>query len=337
VSVKAKIFVVGLGPGSQDFLTLRAWELLASGKSLVVPAEKHEAIQMLVERGIPFEVLELADAKSMAGMLIENVMSSGELVYACPGQAIESQEVIELLKLAKSAGIEFELVSCASPAALAFARLASVMARLRAPNGCPWDAEQTHKSLAIHLLEEAHETLDAIDRNDMADLEEELGDLLLQVVFHSEIADERGDFEINDVIETLVEKLIHRHPHIFGEVVVSTSRDVLVNWEALKHEQKERPSLTEGIPKGLPALLLANKVQRRVAGHSGEFVSDKYVTALTQQLFESDLDRELAERLVGELLYLTVAMAQRLGIDPEGALRRHASAALEAAESKTRP
>lgn len=337
MSVEAKIFVVGLGPGSPDFLTLRAWELLASAKPLFVSSTRHEAIQMLASRGISLEVLEFSDAESAAGMLVERAVVSGELVYACPGQAIESQEVIEVLKLAKSSGIEVELLSSASPAALAFARLVSVMARLRAPDGCPWDAEQTHTSLAIHLLEEAHETLDAIDRNDMAGLEEELGDLLLQVVFHSEIADERGDFAIEDVIETLVEKLIHRHPHIFGEVVVSSSRDVLVNWEALKHEQKERPSLREGIPKDLPALLLANKVQRRVAGQSGEFVSDKDVTGLTQQLFGPDLDRELGESLVGELLYLTVAVAQRLGIDPEGALRRHASSALDAAESKPRP
>lgn len=292
---------------------------------------------MLRTRGISFEVLEFSDAQSVARLLIEKAMSLEEMVYACPGQAIDSQEVIEVQRLAKDAGVQIELVSSASPAALAFARLVAVMARLRAPDGCPWDAEQTHTSLAIHLLEEAHETLDAIDRNDMPDLKEELGDLLLQVVFHSEIADESGAFEIENVIETLVEKLIHRHPHIFGEEVVSSSRDVLVNWEALKHEQKERPSLSEGIPKNLPALLLANKVQRRVAGKSGEFVSDTDMTDLAKKLFEPELEREVAENLLGELLYLTVAVAQRLGIDPEGALRRHASAALDSAESKTRP
>jgi MazG family protein len=358
VSEQTKIFFVGLGPGSTDLLTLRAWELLASGKPLIVRSSDHEAVQTVAARGIRFEVVESSDPKSLAKLLIEKSVSSGELVYACPGSAIESPEVMEVVKLAKDSGLEYELVPSvsdsefalasdpltlshgppqASRAAAAFARLVSVMARLRAPDGCPWDAEQTHSSLAIHLLEEAHETLDAIDRKDMSDLEEELGDLLLQVVFHSEIADEQGSFEVGDVIETLLNKLVHRHPHIFGEVKVSSSRDVLVNWEALKHEQKDRPTLDAGIPKGLPALLLANKVQRRVAGHSGEAPAEGEMIQVAEQLFEPDLDRAFAEELVGELLYLTVAVAQRLGVDPEGALRRHASAALEAASSKTRP
>jgi tetrapyrrole methylase family protein/MazG family protein len=125
-------------------------------------------------------------------------------------------------------------LGAAGRAGPAFEKLVAIMARLRAPGGCPWDAEQTHQSLAVHLLEEAYETLDAIDSGNMHDLEEELGDLLLQVVFHAEIAAETGGFEIGDVVDGLVTKLVDRHPHVFGEVQVRGSADVVANWETLK-------------------------------------------------------------------------------------------------------
>src|SRR5205807_703395 len=150
--------------------------------------------------------------------------------------------------------------------AIAFQRLVAVMARLRSPDGCPWDRAQTHESLAIHLIEETHEVLDAIDRHDMVDLEEELGDLLLQIVFHAQLASDAGAFEIGDVVEELIAKLVYRHPHIFGDVTVGGADEVVANWESLKHEQKGRTTRADGIPKDLPALLYAHKVQRRISG-----------------------------------------------------------------------
>lgn len=203
------------------------------------------------------------------------------------------------------------------------------MARLRAPGGCPWDAEQTHQSLAVHLLEEAHETLDAIDSGNMADLEEELGDLLLQVVFHAEIAAEAGHFQVADVVDGLVRKLIDRHPHVFGEVQVRGAADVVANWETLKKQQKRRTSLAEGLPKGLPALVYAHKVLRRVSGVGRDYqASPERLAELTEALGEGP-----TEETIGDLLLEVVALAGAAGIDPEGALRRRSSALMSEAET----
>jgi MazG family protein len=212
----------------------------------------------------------------------------------------------------------------------AFAKLVAIMARLRAPGGCPWDAEQTHQSLAVHLVEEAHETLDAIDSGNMHDLREELGDLLLQVVFHSEIAAEGEHFDVADVVDELVEKLIRRHPHVFGEVEVSSAAEVVANWESLKREQKGRTSLEEGLPKGLPALIHAHKAIRRASGVGFE------VPSSPGRLSElaAVAAHEASDETIGALLMETVVLAGEAGVDPEGALRRKANELLRAAAGK---
>lgn len=218
--------------------------------------------------------------------------------------------------------------AAAGRAGPAFERLVAIMARLRAPGGCPWDAEQTHRSLAVHLLEEAHETLDAIDSESMSDLEEELGDLLLQVVFHAEIAAETGHFEVGDVIDGLVKKLVDRHPHVFGEVQVRGAADVVANWETLKKAEKGRTKLDEGLPKGLPALVYAHKVLRRVSGVGLEFdASAERLAKLSEALGAG-----ATEESVGDLLLEVVALAGTAGIDPEGALRRRSNALMRTAQ-----
>jgi uncharacterized protein YabN with tetrapyrrole methylase and pyrophosphatase domain len=150
----------------------------------------------------------------------------------------------------------------------AIADLLTIMARLRAPNGCPWDREQDHKSLRWHAVEEVYEMLDAIDAGDDHELEEELGDLLLQVVFHCQLARERGVFDFDRVARRICNKLIHRHPHVFGTTKVKNAEQVLTNWEQLKRAEKkgtrhERPSALDGIPKHLPALLRAEKLVKK--------------------------------------------------------------------------
>ncbi|HEU5002891.1 MAG TPA: MazG family protein [Actinomycetota bacterium] len=219
----------------------------------------------------------------------------------------------------------------------AFARLVAVMARLRGPGGCPWDAEQDHTSLAIHLLEETHEVLDAIDRGDLVELREELGDLLLQIVFHAQMAAEVGAFEIGDVVEDLTAKLIHRHPHVFGSVSVSGAGEVVANWEALKHEQKQRASLGEGIPTRLPALLYAHKVLRRLSGAGlGPEVPEGRLASLLAAAAAAKPGPETraeTDMLFGEVLYGISALALRAGVDPEGALRRVATRNLSAADA----
>jgi MazG family protein len=202
--------------------------------------------------------------------------------------------------------------------------LVKVMARLRGPGGCPWDREQTHESLARHLLEEAHELLEAIDLGDADAIRDELGDLLLQVVFHAQISSDGGRWDVDDVARRLVEKLVHRHPHVFGDVEVSGSDEVLTNWEQLKAEEADgRSGVEDGIPATLPALARAAKVQRRAAGWGVEWASSEAaVAALREEVAELSGASDAAEREIGEVLFATVAAARKLGVDAESALRR---------------
>jgi tetrapyrrole methylase family protein/MazG family protein len=200
--------------------------------------------------------------------------------------------------------------------------LVNVMARLRAPGGCPWDREQTHETLARHLLEESHELLDAIDRGDPDAIRDELGDLLLQVVFHAQISADAGGWDVDDVARRLVEKLVHRHPHVFGDVEVSGADEVLVNWERLKAEESGgRPAVDEAIPPTLPALARAAKVQRRAAGWGADWPSPDEVIEEVRRAADA-LGPDDAEERIGALLFAAVGAARALGVDAETALRR---------------
>lgn len=198
------------------------------------------------------------------------------------------------------------------------------MARLRGPGGCPWDREQTHQTLARHLLEETHELLEAIDAGHSDAIRDELGDLLLQVVFHAQMAADDGRWDVDDVARGLVEKLIHRHPHVFGEVEVSGADEVLTNWEKLKAEEAgPRPTALDDMPATLPALARAAKVQRRAAGsgiHGGD--AGTAIDALREEVRELSDPTEDAERAIGDLLFAVVTVARSLGVDAESALRR---------------
>jgi tetrapyrrole methylase family protein/MazG family protein len=206
--------------------------------------------------------------------------------------------------------------------------LIRVQARLRAPDGCPWDREQTHRTLARHLLEETHELLEAIDTDDEAAIRDELGDLLLQVTFHAQIASDEGRFDIDDVADGLVAKLVHRHPHVFGDVDVADAGEVLVNWEKLKAEETGgRKAVDEDIPPTLPALARAAKVQRRAAAWGFTWRdADTALAKLQEEVDElaaavgGDQDRVEAE--LGDVLLAAVAVARLRGLDAESALRR---------------
>jgi tetrapyrrole methylase family protein/MazG family protein len=212
-----------------------------------------------------------------------------------------------------------------------------VMARLRAPDGCPWDREQTHASLRKYLLEETYEALEALDAGDTVALEEELGDLLLQIVFHAQIADEVGDFDLGDVVAGIVAKLIRRHPHVFGGEEAKDAEAVLRNWEALKRKERaERAagasqdgegaperSMLDGVPRAMPALAYAQAVQDRAARVGFDWpdvagVVDK-VAEEARELTEAPPEGRQAE--LGDLLFSVVNLARRLGIDAEEALR----------------
>jgi nucleoside triphosphate diphosphatase len=204
--------------------------------------------------------------------------------------------------------------------------LIKVQALLRAPGGCPWDREQTHRTLARHLLEETHELLEAIDAGDTERIRDELGDVLLQVTFHAQIAKDDGGWDIDDVADGLVNKLVHRHPHVFGETEVSGSDEVLVNWEKLKAEETGgRTGVEEDIPATLPALARAAKVQRRAAGWGFAFRSrEEALAKLREEVAElgEAADPDGRESELGDVLFAAVAVGRADGADAETALRR---------------
>ena len=221
----------------------------------------------------------------------------------------------------------------------AFQKLAGVMARLRAPGGCPWDREQTHATLRTYLIEEAYEVLDALDSRDDAKLAEELGDLLLQVLFHAQIAHEEGRFDISDVICEIHNKMIRRHPHVFGSKQAKDSAEVLRNWEIIKKQERQKKtaasdpaspheSLLDGIPHSLPALLEGLQLTRRAARvgfdwHNVDGIFDKLeeeTKELREILHQGDPARIEAE--LGDILFVAVNLARFLKIDPEIAMKK---------------
>jgi MazG family protein len=209
------------------------------------------------------------------------------------------------------------------------------MALLRGPDGCPWDRTQTHASLRRHLLDETYELLDAIDDGDPDRLKEELGDLLLQPIFHAQMAADAGAFDIDEVAESIVEKLIHRHPHVFADVEADTPDQVYDNWERIKAEGKGEHGIAEGIPKALPSLLAAQKVQRRAAGRGFDWAElAGAVEKVREELGEleaaagegvdGDVEgtaKDALEEEVGDVLFAVTALARKLGVDAETSLR----------------
>ena len=194
-------------------------------------------------------------------------------------------------------------------------RLVEVMDRLRSPGGCAWDAEQTHESLIKYLLEESYEFIDAIETDDRPGMREELGDVLLQVYFHSRIAQDHptDPFSIEDVARAIADKLISRHPHVFENLAVSGTDEIIENWEAIKAREKGRTSAIDGIAMAQPALPLVAKIFYR---------AEKYKVDLDVPQYESE--QEVNEKSVGEALASVIGWAHENGIDPENALRAQA-------------
>ncbi len=221
-----------------------------------------------------------------------------------------------------------------------FDELVAVMARLRAPGGCPWDAEQTYASLSQYLLEEAYETFDAIHEaeatGDITNLKEELGDLLLQVVFHSTIGAERGEFTIDDVADGVAKKLVLRHPHVFGDARLEKAQDVLDNWDALKANErkasgkveKTKDSILDDVPVHFPGLLEALKLTKKAAKVGFDWTekeqildkAEEEIAELREAIAEGDVPH--IEEEIGDLLFVIVNLARQLDVEPETALKR---------------
>jgi len=207
-----------------------------------------------------------------------------------------------------------------------FATLVDIIAKLRAPDGCPWDRKQTHTSLRENLLQECYEVLEALDEGDSGKLCDELGDLLMQVVLHTQIATEAGEFEVGDVLNSINTKLIHRHPHIFGSRKVKDADEVAHNWEVLKQEERQaETSMLASVPKQMPALGYSQEIQRRVAqvGFDWEDIGgviDKLAEEVSEFTQASSQQQRTEE--FGDLLFTLVNIARRLGVDLEATLRQ---------------
>ncbi len=212
-----------------------------------------------------------------------------------------------------------------------FAQLVAIMARLRGPLGCPWDREQTPETLKPYLIEEAYEVLEALETSDSQALKEELGDLLLQIVFHAEIAAETKEFTINDVVQGLIDKLVRRHPHVFGDLKVEDANEVVQNWSKIKAKEKEGKedrSILAGVPKSAPALIQAQRLGEKASRVGFDWSAAKEALEKVQEEL-GELEQTLTsenparqEEELGDLLFALTSLARHLGLDAEMALRK---------------
>jgi XTP/dITP diphosphohydrolase len=305
------LLVVALGADELDLLTFGEWQRLKDRSEVLFDEPDHPLRTALDDDAVKTSVLgSLPSADDGSRGLVLDPRSDHLVALARDGAEVSvgSASPVDALTAAIGAPI-------GRRAAKSLSELTLVMARLRGPGGCPWDHEQTHESLQVHLLEEAHEVLEAIDAGKTgAELEEELGDLLLQVVFHAQMAADDERFDIDGVARGIVAKLVHRHPHVFSDTEVSGASEVVANWETLKAAEKtERSGPFDGIAAGLPALLAAQKTQKRAAALGFEGAEDDA---------RAGLDKAVGAGDVGEALFWLVALARAKGLEPEGALRR---------------
>jgi XTP/dITP diphosphohydrolase len=303
------LIVVPLARDESHLLTLGEWDLLLSCQRVLFEQTDHPLVTRLQQAGVESALLDTLPTATEGGLgLVVDPRSERVVELARSGARVTSgvASAPDALSAAHASGV-------ARRASAALGGLAVVMARLRSEDGCPWDREQSHRSLLTHLVEEAYEVVDTIESDGPdSDLVEELGDLLLQVAFHSRVAEQTGRFDVADVATGIVRKLIRRHPHVFGDVRVTGAGEVLRNWEAIKASEKGRSDPFEGIPRSAPALVVAAKSQKRAAG-MGFDPSETDAVAAAQEAVGS--------RSVGEALFWVVALARARGLDPEGALR----------------
>lgn len=300
-------------------LTRAAWQLLDGRARLLTATPDHPLVELLAEQDITVEVVpQTAPAAVARTLLAAAADTTAVWLVADDGDQALTEALAPALAAAADAGSAPDVEVVHGSFDVPGARLLDVVAvmdRLRSPGGCPWDAEQTHRSLVRYLLEEAYETVDAIEAGDDDGLREELGDLLLQVVFHARLGEENPDrpWSVDDVAAGIVDKLVRRHPHVFGGATAPTAEHVERNWERLKAAEKARDSVVDGVPMGQPALSLAAALVRRV---------DR--AGLPVDLPSADLPDDVTAEEVGVVLLGLAAAAQRLGVDPELALREAA-------------
>lgn len=349
VTPDPRIVVVETAAALPGLLPVEAWDALrAADRVVAVDPDAHPSTPFLVMAGVEVHILEPAPLTSLRGAdllsggdptdrrralgLLQLAQEGPVAVVLGPGDERLPRAIG--LEAAKVGGVEVEFVFLTgTPIGLELLRLTSTMARLRDPDGgCPWDLEQDHRSLSRYLLEETYELLDAIESDDDRHLAEELGDLLLQIVFHAQVAADRGAFTIDDVARGISDKLVRRHPHVFADGDASTAEEVQQNWDELKAAEKpERDSPFDGVPTTMPALLLTEELQRKAAklGFDWPTVEDhlakvhEEVDELVAAVAGGDPD-EIRDEL-GDVLGALTSVGRRLGVVPETALRGHAA------------
>ena len=314
------LLVVVAAPEQAGDLTLTEWDALSSRRQVLFERLDHPLIERLTAAGVeagPFDDEPQASDDQRAlvadpgSLRVLDLARAGATVSAGSAQPPDGLTAAHGSTVARRVGASL-------------GSLALVMARLRSVDGCPWDQEQTHESLRVHLVEEAYEVLDAIDRGSLDhDLEEELGDVLLQVFFHAQLAADDGRFDVATVSDRLVAKLIHRHPHVFGDTVVEGAGEVIRNWESIKSQEKKREGPFDDVPAGLPALLFSYKMQKRAAVLGFQPTEEEALGQVSRAVAELGSDPN--PETFGEVLFWFVALSRVLGIDPEGALRAAAT------------
>ena len=302
--------VVPVAVEEAGLVTIAEWDALVARGTVWFEVGGHPLADRVTAAGVEISEGPIPDPSDDGAAAVLDPRSDDLLRLAKAGAIVTSGSASTPDALTAAHGAYLARKGAAS-----LGTLGLVMARLRSGDGCPWDQEQTHRSLRTHLLEEAHEVLEAIDAGNLGpDLEEELGDLLLQVAFHAQLAADDDRFDLAGVAGAIVAKLIHRHPHVFGGRSVADADEVVRNWEAIKKDEKQRSGPFDGIPAGLPALLAAYKVQKRAAALG--FQPDPETA---RRRLEGALAMEPSD--VGAALFWMVALARSLGVDPEGSLR----------------
>lgn len=330
--------LLGLGPGDPNLLTRAAWDFLAQVVLLYTPTPTHPALAHLPAEHI--QPLPPNDPQA-SSIILKNQLALGKDV-ACaladtpfnhPLTLALADETLQIIPGVSSLDV---LIAKNQSS---FARLEAIVMRLIGPGGCPWDQQQTHQSLRSGLLEETYEVLEALDTNDLPGLAEELGDLLLQVLFHSELARRAGTFDLGDVLAQISTKLINRHPHVFGEFKVNDPSEVLQNWQQIKNQElaakgRQRASVLDGIPPGLPALATAQKIVGKAARLNCDWATCNEAWAkLHEELAEFLEAFQIAEREAtlehqahlsaeyGDLLFALAHLGSWLNLDAESSLR----------------
>lgn len=354
------INIVGLGPGNIEDLTVGTYKILKESKMVLFKTKNHPLFKILKEE---IEIIKSYDKfykdvvnidyinKKIAEDVIKIYRTIGDVVYAVPTNPFNKEKSVEtIIKICDENKISYKVYPAVSGLGsesenqkidskvyipkgkgekIYFEDLINLVETLRGENGCPWDMEQTHESIKNELLEETYEFIEAIENNDLQGMREELGDVLFHVVFHCSISEKEGYFNINDIIEGVINKMVYRHPHVFGRDSVINSEEVLEKWDDIKKVEKNYNTITDemrAVAKTLPSLIKAHKIQKKAAkvGFDWDNIEDTAEKVKEELLEVLDVyksnNKEKIKDEVGDLLFACVNVARKLDINGEEAV-----------------